>query len=141
MRRRKEGHIVNVASIAGLIGLPMMSAYCASKWALVGLTESLRRELYGSGITLTAFCPGSVDTPMTEAITRDPRMPRGVRIKTAEEVADKIVWATRRRARQVVFGEAPGALITASRFFTALTDWATYSLMRRLHPLGRRYLS
>ncbi|MBI4386478.1 MAG: SDR family oxidoreductase [Elusimicrobia bacterium] len=137
MRRQGEGHIVNVASIAGLMGLPYMAVYCASKFALVGLTESLRREFYGSGITLTAFCPGMVDTSMVSGIMRDSKLRRSPTIKTPQAVAQKIVQATRRRSPEIIYGDIPGALIKTSHFLPGLTDWAVHAVARRGHPLAK----
>jgi len=56
------GHIVNTASMAGLTGMLGLGMYCASKFAVVGLTESLHRELRGSGIGVSVLCPMVVDT-------------------------------------------------------------------------------
>jgi short-subunit dehydrogenase len=58
------GHIVNVASAAGLVAFPGLGAYAATKHAVVGLSESLRSELSGAGIGVTAVCPGFVKTPI-----------------------------------------------------------------------------
>lgn len=139
MRRAGEGHIVNVASIAGLIGLPYMAVYCASKFALVGLTEALRRELRGTGVTLTAFCPGTVDTPMVAESLSDPGLSKLVRPKTAAQIAAAVVEAARRRSPEVVIGEVPGALLKAARFVPRLTDAAAATIVARFHPLARRY--
>jgi NAD(P)-dependent dehydrogenase (short-subunit alcohol dehydrogenase family) len=65
MRRRGRGRIVNVASTAGLRGLPERSAYCASKHAVVGFTRALALDLRLHGIAVNAICPGAVDTPLT----------------------------------------------------------------------------
>jgi NAD(P)-dependent dehydrogenase (short-subunit alcohol dehydrogenase family) len=54
MRRQRRGHIVNVASVVGKIAFPFHGAYSATKFAMIGMTEALRGELYGSGITATA---------------------------------------------------------------------------------------
>jgi 3-hydroxybutyrate dehydrogenase len=60
------GRVINVASIAGKIGAPYISGYCASKHALVGLTRAVAAEVAAKGVTVNAVCPGYVDTPMTE---------------------------------------------------------------------------
>ena len=63
MRNRKQGsHIINIASIAGLIAAPEISLYNASKFAILGLTESLSIELAPENIHVAAVCPGSVNT-------------------------------------------------------------------------------
>jgi NAD(P)-dependent dehydrogenase (short-subunit alcohol dehydrogenase family) len=64
MRSRSKGNIVNIASLAGRRGMPPLGGYCATKFALVGLTEALRVELYGSGIAASLVMPGVIDTPM-----------------------------------------------------------------------------
>jgi uncharacterized protein len=64
MRARSRGNIVNIASLAGRRGMPPLGGYCATKFALVGLTEALRVELYGSGIAASLVMPGVIDTPM-----------------------------------------------------------------------------
>jgi len=64
MGPRGDGVIVNVASLAGRRGVPPLGGYCATKFAVVGLTEALRVELHGSGITVSLIMPGVVDTPM-----------------------------------------------------------------------------
>ena len=57
-----RAHIVNTASLAGLIGLPSMAPYCASKFAVVGMSEALGAELAPFGIRVTAICPGVIST-------------------------------------------------------------------------------
>jgi len=60
MRRQGGGHIVNTASIAGLIPVPFQALYCATKYAVVGLSESLRFELEDEGIHVSVVCPANV---------------------------------------------------------------------------------
>jgi NAD(P)-dependent dehydrogenase (short-subunit alcohol dehydrogenase family) len=67
MLDRGYGRIVNISSISGKRGGPYLSAYSASKHALLGLSSSLAMELQGSGITVNAICPGYVDTGMTRS--------------------------------------------------------------------------
>jgi NAD(P)-dependent dehydrogenase (short-subunit alcohol dehydrogenase family) len=65
MIEQNWGRIVNVASIAGKVGAPYISAYAASKHALLGLTRAVAAEVATTGVTVNAVCPGYVDTPMT----------------------------------------------------------------------------
>jgi meso-butanediol dehydrogenase/(S,S)-butanediol dehydrogenase/diacetyl reductase len=67
-RQRGGGKIVNTASIAGKEGFPLFPAYCASKFAVVGLTQSAARGLAEYGITVNAFCPGVVTTELWEQL-------------------------------------------------------------------------
>ena len=62
MIERKRGHIVNIASIAGKVGSANRAVYCASKFAVVGFTESLAEEVRQHGIRAAVICPGSTDT-------------------------------------------------------------------------------
>ena len=62
----RGGHIVNVSSMLGLIGIFGYAAYCSSKFALVGFSECLRSELKRDKIHVSVFCPPEVDTPMTD---------------------------------------------------------------------------
>lgn len=65
MRSRGDGGwIINIASVAGKVGFAGSSAYCSSKFGLIGFTESLAREEAQHGIRATAICPGYVDTPL-----------------------------------------------------------------------------
>jgi len=58
----EEGHIVNLSRVFGLIGMPMQSSYCASKFAVRGLSESLRVELAATNVGVTSVHPGGVAT-------------------------------------------------------------------------------
>ena len=84
MRKNGHGRIVHVGSISSTLGTARLSAYCASKWGLVGFMKSLAEELTGSGVTTLAVLPGSTATRMLEGSGMPPRM-------TAEEVAQTIV--------------------------------------------------
>ncbi|HEU4410951.1 MAG TPA: SDR family NAD(P)-dependent oxidoreductase [Polyangiaceae bacterium] len=66
MVEARWGRVVNVASVAGLVGHAYTSAYCASKHALIGLTRSVALEVADKGVTVNAVCPGWVETRMVE---------------------------------------------------------------------------
>jgi NAD(P)-dependent dehydrogenase (short-subunit alcohol dehydrogenase family) len=68
MRSQKSGTIINVASIAGKQGFPNWGAYCASKFALLGLTQAIAAEEQPYGIKVMSICPGSVDTPLWDTL-------------------------------------------------------------------------
>jgi NAD(P)-dependent dehydrogenase (short-subunit alcohol dehydrogenase family) len=71
MRAQGDGIIVNVASLGGRRGVSPIGGYCATKFALVGLTEALREELHGSNVHVALVEPGVVETPMVQDVTHD----------------------------------------------------------------------
>jgi NAD(P)-dependent dehydrogenase (short-subunit alcohol dehydrogenase family) len=100
MRERGSGAIVNVASVAGLVGLKNRAAYCASKGAVIALTRALAVDHVGDGIRVNAVCPGTIDTPWVQRLVERSgesleqlraRQPMG-RLGTPEEVAEAVVY-------------------------------------------------
>ncbi|MCA9491283.1 MAG: SDR family oxidoreductase [Myxococcales bacterium] len=91
MLRRRRGHVVNVASVAGKVGVPFAAVYAGTKHAVVGLTEAVRHELRDSGVDLSYVLPSIVDTELTSG-TRALRYPPRVR---PEQVADAVVRTLR----------------------------------------------
>jgi NAD(P)-dependent dehydrogenase (short-subunit alcohol dehydrogenase family) len=80
VRRGAGGKIVNISSVAGKIGGMLYTHYCASKFAVIGMTKCLALELAGHGINVNAVCPGDVETEMTEYEFRTLAKIRGVSI-------------------------------------------------------------
>jgi len=71
LKKSKAAHIINIASVVGIKGYPLQSAYTASKHALRGMTISLAEELRGSNIRVHLLCPGGVDTDMVDSVRPD----------------------------------------------------------------------
>ena len=125
MLERGRGTIVNVASLAGLIGNPL-AAYSASKFAVVGLSESLLIEYGARGINVVVVCPGVVDTEIAEAAARVGRSDPTINARMREfmgrfgvapsQVAEDIVRAV----------EKPRFLVLSPRHA---------SVLRRLHRM------
>jgi NAD(P)-dependent dehydrogenase (short-subunit alcohol dehydrogenase family) len=100
MARRGRGAIVNMASVAGLVGLRNRAAYCASKGAVVALTRALAVDHVGDGVRVNAVCPGTVDSPWVRRLVEEvgesmealrARQPMG-RLGTPDEVADAVLY-------------------------------------------------
>jgi NAD(P)-dependent dehydrogenase (short-subunit alcohol dehydrogenase family) len=100
MAARGGGSIVNVASVAALVGLRNRAAYCASKGAVVALTRALAVDHVGDAIRVNAVCPGTVDSPWVRRLVEDAgesldalraRQPLG-RLGTTEEIAEAVEY-------------------------------------------------
>lgn len=100
MIARGGGSIVNIASVAALVGLRHRAAYCAAKGAVVSLTRALAVDHVADGIRVNAVCPGTVDTPWVRRLVEDvgesldeltARQPLG-RLGTPEEVAEAVAY-------------------------------------------------
>ncbi len=114
--RETKGSIVNVASLGGKLAIPFNTSYVASKFAMVGFSDSLRMELAGAGVSVTVICPYWVVTEFHERFMNKDGRPRGPsgraiytkRMMTADRCAQIILDAARRRKREIVM--RPGLL-------------------------------
>lgn len=97
MVKQREGRIISVSSVVGLMGNPGQANYAASKAALIGLTKTLARELGGRNILVNAIAPGFIQTPMTDKLTDEQRQAlvgnlAVPRLGTPEDIAAVMVF-------------------------------------------------
>lgn len=135
MLERKQGSIVNVASIAGLIGIAERAGYNSSKHGLIGLTRTLAAEWGGRGVRVNAVCPGWVKTEMDEAdqgsagytdADIEARVPMG-RFATPDDIARGIAFL----ADPEESGFINGQTLTVDGGWTADGSWETLRKRQR----------
>lgn len=113
MRQRRQGRILNITSMGGYITMPGISDYCGSKFAMVGISESLSKELHPFNIYVTSVAPGSFRTDWAgRSMVRTPR-----KIADYDELFDPI-----RRAREEKSGNQLGDPIKAAHAILNLLD-------------------
>lgn len=130
---QRAGHIVNIASLAGLCPVPGMSAYSASKFGVRGFSISVADELREHNVFVSAICPDAVATPMLEHEALEPEAAlsfSGNRILTVQEVERAILHGALTRRKQEVI--LPSSMAGLARLVTA---WP--SLMMPLLPVFR----
>ena len=113
MVERGLGHVVNMASMGGKVASAKMGPYCASKHAVIGLTDSIRQELRGSGVHFTIVEPGFVDTGMVRGV----KVPFITRWISPEKVSDAILEAVKRNRGEI---GVPAFLVRFSAFMRGL---------------------
>lgn len=121
MLKQKSGHIINVASIEGLIATPGSSVYCATKFGVFGFSNSLRRQLRGSGIHVSAVCPGYTPSEITarlKAIVEGrPDAPHHPGLMPTSYVADQIAHLVRHPRRMVILPRSWSVLVLVAFLF------------------------
>lgn len=106
MLRNGSGVIINVSSGAGKIGFPNISAYCASKFGMIGLTESLAWEVSDTNILVMAICPDEVNTRMQEDLDKEYHRENKSKMLRPEQIAQRIVEMIFNNRHQYVSGQS-----------------------------------
>jgi short-subunit dehydrogenase len=132
---RREAHVLNVCSVLGLVGMPKVTAYCTSKFGMVGFSESLRNEFGREGLGVTALCPGFVKTSLftnapLEKTVEEHKLPPNAICTTPERVANTAIKAIYRNRRLVVMEPFARLMYSVKRFAPWLMDF--------IFHLGRR---
>ena len=120
MKPLRTGHIVNVASIAGKFGAPGGATYSACKHGVVGLSESLRAELYGTGVEVHVIMPAFVNTELAAGTNEL----KGVKRSSPEDVAEAVVDALKTGRFEVFVPKAVKGLVTSTALSPrAFSEW------------------
>ena len=126
MLRQKAGHIINVASAAGLIATSRGSIYCATKFGVNGFSDALRRELRGTGIHISVICPGftpSEITPGLKAVAEgSPDAPNYFGLMPVAYVADQVARLIYHPRRRVVIPHSMKFLVPIANLFPGIAD-------------------
>lgn len=112
LRKSAQGHLVNISSIFGIIGVPTQSAYNAAKFAVRGYTESLRMELEGSNVHVCCVHPGGIQTNIARDSRGGDATPQerdaqfqNIANTTAESAAAQIISAVEKRKKRLLIGK------------------------------------
>lgn len=125
VRRKKGGHVVNVASAAGFLATPDLAAYSTTKYAVVGLSEALRTELVPHGIGVSVICPGLINTKIIQTARL-----RGTGPSRAELVE---LYERRNYGPEKVASAILGAVINNRAIVPVAPEaWVTYALKRAM---------
>ena len=127
------GRIINVSSVVGKRALPKVGGYCASKFALNALSDSLRVETAKRGVTVTSVYPGTTSTAFRENARRTRDEKRGWRPPgvTPDRVAERIVRAAEKGGRDVYVRLTDRFFVAGTTVFPGLTDRAMRRLLAR----------
>ncbi|HEY43687.1 MAG TPA: SDR family oxidoreductase [Anaerolineae bacterium] len=127
MQARKVGHIIQMSSVAGLIGAPTYSVYAASKFGVRGFSEALRREVAAWGIHVTVIYPGAVKTSFAQEDVMKRRTglrsPKAI-VLEPEVVAKAVVDSVLRPKRSVVLPFMMRPIVWLNQLWPNLIDWA-----------------
>lgn len=128
LKQQEQAHIINLSSIFGIVAPPGQSAYCSSKFAVRGFTESLRHELEGTNVFVSSVHPGGIKTNIARAAklganTSEIDKETGIKffdkasINTAEYAAEMIVRGIKSRNPRIIVGKDAAFLTFLQRLF------------------------
>lgn len=121
MKGAGGGHIINIASLVGVSAYPGLATYCATKHAVVGFSEALRRELEPQGVLLSTVLPGVVRTELSSGLDA-PRWTEPLTTVDASDVGDAIVEVIAKPRPRITVPKALGATLKATSALPARTQ-------------------
>ena len=139
MFKQRSGHIINMASVAGLISAPLITSYAASKYGVRAFTDSLRREVVPFGIKVTGIYPGPATTEFGKNLERTKSREKVRKLNyshlTSEYVASRVVGVAKRPVRSLVIPWWYRIITTFDMLFPVVVDWILFSFSKRNHHL------
>ena len=106
MLRRKDGRIINIASVVALTGNPGQSNYVASKAGMIGMSKSMAQEVASRGVTINCVAPGFIESPMTDVLTEQQKnailakIPAG-KMGSAQDIANAVAFLSSNEANYI----------------------------------------
>lgn len=139
MLKRREGHIINMVSVGGLIAAPTITSYTASKFGLRAFTDALRREVSPFGIKVSGIYPGPAKTEFGQKLERTRSRETIKRIKyphlSSEYVASRVIDIAKRPRRTLVIPWWFRIITTFDTLFPVVVDWILYFFAKKNHDL------
>jgi NADP-dependent 3-hydroxy acid dehydrogenase YdfG len=138
MLARREGHIINMSSVAGLIAAPMYTVYAATKFGMRGFTDALRREVGALGVKVSGIYPGPANTEFGKnngdnPIRQNVKLPNWINM-TSEYVARKTVGLAKHPRRVLVIPWWFKPVVALDTLFPGLIDWGVNVVfVKRFH--------
>ncbi len=126
MLSRGKGHIIHITSIASWVGLPTYSIYTATKFGLRGFLESLRREMRGTGITVSGVFPGAVDTEFDQHAGvhwKTTRVTPDWLLLSSADVAERLIKVIKTKKKHVVMPGIMWVAVLANAHFPGFVSW------------------
>lgn len=139
MLARGEGHIINMASVAGLIAAPLITSYAASKFGVRAFTDALRREVVPLGIKVSGIYPGPASTEFGSHVGKNAAY-KSIRSSvnvhmTSKYVASRVVDVAKRPRRSLIIPWWFRIAYIFDALFPVVMDWAYYSFSKKNHKL------
>lgn len=135
LMKHSGGHIVNISSMAGLIGIFGYSAYSTTKFALIGFSQSLRCEMKRYNINVSVLCPPSVDTPMMAMLEKAPKETQAIETSGGlilpAEVVKAMINGIRKKRFLIIPGTTAKFLYMLTRFTPWLTEWYIDGIVKK----------
>lgn len=133
MKKQNSGHILAVASVVGKRATPLNSAYCSSKFAQVGLMESLRMELRNTSIRSTVICPSATESDFISVIENpgSRQVAHTGPVQTSRQVAKVIVGAIGTRKVEIMTQPATRILVMLNSVSPRFVDWLVGKVKRK----------